>query len=60
MDHRAEAERLLATLKDAVPATSQEGAEASLQATVALAHAVLHLAAEVRHGLRDVVYEMRS
>jgi hypothetical protein len=52
MDHQAEATRLAGELagRDEVAA----------QAAAAVVHALLHLASEVRHGLRDLVYEMRA
>lgn len=49
MDHREEALRLL-------EAALEEGNVAGAAAV----HALLHLAETVQHGLRDLVYELRS
>ena len=40
-------------------AASKEGG-ASTQVGIAAVYALLHLADAVRHGLRDIIYELRS
>lgn len=53
MDHRDEALRHL----QRVEAGDED---ALVEAATAAVHALLHLSESVRHGLRDLVYELRS
>lgn len=53
MDHREEALRRLAAL------AGRED-EPLVQVAVAAVHALLHLSDTVKHGLRDLVYELRD
>lgn len=52
MEHREEAIRHLEQ-------AGEEG-DAWVHVGIAGVHAVLHLAKSIEHGLRDIIYEMRS